>query len=258
MHLLDHDEILQLHDKAYNRGQITRERAADDLVFYWITNWDDNLLGSTQLEYRGEFNIIRKAGRQVISDLNSNPVQVDFNPVDGTDDSGADILDGMYRSDMRNNISQEAKDNAQQECVVCGVGAWELTNEYKTNKAGDTEQVIRRKPLYEANNNVFWDPNAKLIDKSDANYVSCLISYSEDGYKKLYKELTGECKESSDTSFSTPEVSYAFPWLGGQEKSIYVARFFHREKVKITTTIFQSEMGDTKNVDDEDMKDMEK
>lgn len=254
---LDHTEILSMHDKAYSRGQVTRERAADDSVFAWLTMWDDNLLGESQLQYRGEFNIIRKALRQILSDLNTNPIQVDFDPVDGTDESGADILDGMYRSDMRNNRSQEAKDNALQEAVVCGVGAWELTNEYKTNRRGDMEQVIRRIPVYEANNNVMWDPNAKLMDKSDADYVSCLTAYSEEGYKKLYEELTGEEHEGGEVSFAYPEISYAFPWLGGQDEHYYVTRFFHREKVKITTTVIMDMYGQTKEIDDEELKETE-
>lgn len=254
---LDHKEILELHDKAYNRGQVTRERAADDMVFYFVTQWDDNLLGESQLQYRGEFNILRKAGRQILSDLNTNPIQVDFDPVDGTDESGADVIDGMYRADMRNNTSQEAKDNALSEAVVCGVGAWELRNEYKSNRAGDMEQVIRRYPLYEANNNVFWDPNARLADKSDADYVSCLVAYSEDGYKKMKASLTGEDEDNVDPSFANPEISYAFPWLGGQDSIVYVARFFHRSKVKVTITVMQDMYGETKELDADQLKEQE-
>ena len=55
--MLDHKQIMEYHDSAYNRGQVTRERAADDLVFAWITQWDDQLLGESQLQYRGEFNL---------------------------------------------------------------------------------------------------------------------------------------------------------------------------------------------------------
>jgi len=254
---LDHEKILELHDKAYSRGQVTRERGADDLVFYWVTQWDDNLLGESQLQYRGEFNIIRKAGRQIMSDLNTNPIQVDFNPVDGTNGDGADIIDGMYRNDMRNNRSQEAKDNALMEAVVCGVGAWELTTEYKSKRNGDTEQVIRRVPIYEANNNVFWDPNAKLMDKSDAKYVSCLTRYSMDGYRELYEELTGEEHEGAEASFANPEISYSFPWLGGQDESVYVARFFYRTKVKVTITVVQDMYGQTQELEDDDFKSKE-
>lgn len=228
--MLDHAELLRLHDTAYNNNYDTRLKAADDMLFAWVTQWDDTYLSESDLGYRGEFNIVRKAMRQIITDLISNPISVDFDPVDDTDDSASDIMDGMYRSDMRNNTSQEAKKNANQEAVVCGVAAWELRNEWKTSRIADERQIIKRYPLYEANNNVMWDPNAKLLDKSDADFVSCLVPYSDDGYKKLSEKLTGE--ESEGYSFSYPEHSYTFPWIS-ETKKIYVTRFFHREEVEI-------------------------
>ena len=75
------EELKRLHDKSYISGQITRERASDDLVFYWLTQWDDEALAESPLAYRREFNIIRKAGRQIESDLISNQVQSDFEPI---------------------------------------------------------------------------------------------------------------------------------------------------------------------------------
>jgi hypothetical protein len=228
--MLDHAELLRLHETAYNNNYDTRLKSADDLLFAWVTQWDDTYLSESDLGYRGEFNIIRKAMRQIITDLISNPISVDFDPVDDTDDSAADIMDGMYRADMRNNTSQEAKKNANQEAVVCGVAAWELRNEWKTNRIGDERQTIKRYPLYEANNNVMWDPNAKLLDKSDADFVSCLVPYSTDGYRKLSKRLTGE--ESDGSNFSYPEHSYTFPWIS-ESKKIYVSRFFHRKEITI-------------------------
>jgi hypothetical protein len=226
--MLDHAELLRLHDTAYNNNYDTRLKAADDMLFAWVTQWDDTYLSESDLGYRGEFNIIRKAMRQIITDLISNPISVDFDPVDDTNESAADIMDGMYRADMRNNTSQEAKKNANQEAVVCGVAAWELRNEWKTNRLGDERQVIKRYPLYEANNNVMWDPNAKLLDKSDAFFVSCLVAYSDDGYKKLKEDLTGD--DDIDASFAFPEHSYTFPWLS-ESKKIFVSRFFHKEEV---------------------------
>ena len=58
--MLDLDELKKLHDKAFNANQISREQGSDDLVFYWITQWDEQLLNGSELAYRGEFNIIRK------------------------------------------------------------------------------------------------------------------------------------------------------------------------------------------------------
>lgn len=254
--MLELKELLRLHDAAYDNGYDTRLKAADDMLFAWITQWDDTYLAETDLGYRGEFNIIRKAFRQINTDLISNPVQVDFDPVDETDDSAADVMDGMYRADMRNNTAQEATKNANQEVICCGVAAWELRNEWKTNRAGDRRQVIRRYPLYEANNNIMWDPNAKLLDKSDADYVSCLVFYSEDGYKKLVKELTGEEIDSVESNFNSPEISYVFPWIS-ETKKVYVTRFFHRVKEKVKYLTFVDMFGNEKTFKESDSKEHE-
>ena len=244
--MLELDEIKRFHDKAYVSGQVTRERASDDLVFYWVTQWDDNILQESQLAYRGEFDIIRKAGRGILTDLSQNPVQVDFEPTDDARDDAAELADGLYRKGLSNNLSIESFSNAEQESVVCGFGAWVLYTDYKTNRAGDNLQVIRRRPIFEANNTVYFDPNAKLLDKSDANYCSIIWAYSEDGYKQLVEDLTGEELESVDyASFKTPEHSYVFPWIGGEAKKIYVGEFYHREKVTDKVLTMVDPMGQT-------------
>lgn len=235
------DQLKQLHDKAYSAGQVTRERASDDLVFYFVTQWDDNLLAESQLAYRGEFNMLKKAGRHILSDLAENPVQIDFSPVDEDRDDAAEVADGLYRSDDALNTSIESYENGKQESVVCGVGAWKLYTKYKTMRSGDKQQIIKRKPIFEACNTVFWDPNARLLDKADADYVSVLSAYSEDGYKKLVKELTGEELDTIPMdSFKNPEQSYTFPWIGGEGKKIYVVEFYYR-KLKKEKILFMSD-----------------
>jgi len=238
--MLDLDELKEMQDRAYNQNQTTRENAADDMLFAFVTQWDDSLLDTSQLQYRGEFNILRKAQRQIIADLRSNPVQINFEPKAESRDDGADLLDGLYLSDDRINTSIEAKDNAKGEAVVCGVGAWELYTEYESNRMGNENQVIRRQPIYEANNNLFWDPNAKRLDKSDANFASILTSYTHEGYLELVEELTGEKPDDIDvSSFSNPEQSYVFPWASGGNDNLYVSTFYHREKIedKILTMV---------------------
>lgn len=259
--MLSLKKIKDYHDKAYCYGQETRLRAADDMMFYWVTQWDDSTLGESSLQYRGEFNILRKAGRQIMADLRSNPIQIDFVPASESRDDGADILDGLYLTDDRANTTLEAYDNGVGEAVVCGVGAWELYTAYASNRAGIDHQVIRRRPVYEANNNCFWDPNAKRLDKSDANYVSILQAYSPDGYEDLVKELCGEEYDNEEkesrskkkrrekeearnaSSFSSPEQSYVFPWMGSGNDLIYVASFYHRRKIKDKVITFTDPMG---------------
>lgn len=226
------EELKRKHDLMYENGKLVRERAADDLVFYWITNWDDNVLSESSLGFKGEFNIIRKSGRQIIGDLKANPVQLDFQPKAESDDSGADIIDGFYRSVDRVNSSIEAYDNAKQEMVVCGIGGWELYTEYETNQVGDDNQVIRRRPLHEYNNNVYWDASAVMQDKSDAMSCSILVPLSKEGMDNLAEELTGIAMDGDTSNFGYPEHSYTFPWVSGQNDVHYAVRYYEREKVK--------------------------
>ena len=226
------DELKKKHDKAFNTNQVTRERASDDLIFYWVTQWDDQYLSGSNLAYRGEFNILRKAGRQIMSDLRLNPVQPDFHPKDESREDDAEIMDGFYRAVDRKLETQESYDKAMQDQVVCGFGAWELITKWKTNSIGDDRQVIERRYIPEANNTVFFDPNSRSLDKREARYVSCLKAYSEEAYLELHEELTGEELESVPwESFKQPEQSYTFPWYD-KGKLIYVTTFYQKVKVK--------------------------
>lgn len=237
-------KLQSLQGKAYCHGQETREKAADDMTFYHVSQWSDDILSATTLQYRGEFNILRKAGRQIAADLRANPVQVNFKPTSDSREDGADIIDGLYLTDDRTNTSLESYDNAAGEAIVCGVGAWELYTEYASNRAGIDHQVIRRRPVYEANNNCFWDPNAKRLDKSDAMYVSILEPYSPGGYEQLKRDLGYDSDDGDDedeekeeecddtpADFAFPEQSYGFNWRSGND-IVYIARFYHKKKVK--------------------------
>lgn len=243
--MLTLDELKKLHDKAYIYGQVTRDRASDDLVFYWISQWDDQLLQDAHLSYRGQFDVLRKAGRQIMSELRSNPIQVDFQPINEGRQDAAELLDGMYRKDDKSNSSIEAYDYSTQDSVVCGFGAWEMFNEYETNIVGDENQVIKRRYIPEACNTAFCDPNAKTIDKSDAMYWSILCAYSSDGYKDLVHELTGnEMEQVNHDSFKSPNQSYVFPWVSGQGEQVYVTNFYHREMVNDVAITLISPIGE--------------
>ncbi len=255
---LELDELKKNFDKDFTAGEVTREIASDDLVFYYVTHWDGDYLTRLQLAYRGQFDILKKAGRQVMADLAANPVQVDFQPLNETREDAAEVADGLYRSDNNNNRTIEAFEVGKNESVVCGVGAWELYTEYESMRSQNRNQVIRRRPIFEANNTVFWDSNAKLLDKSDADRCSVLTAYSEDGYKNLVYELTDEEIESvSMESFKHPEESYAFPWIGGEAKKIYVVSAYYREKVKVKTLNFVDPFGETRQVREDDIADVE-
>lgn len=251
-----HKQIMMRQDAAYSSGQQVRERAADDLLFSRVTQWDDTVLDYVGTEYRGEFNLIRRERRRLQSEMRANPVQVNFRPTDGADPDAADILNGMYRTDMRNNRSKEAVDVAVGDQIDCGFGAWRLITEYvSTDDDLDNRQVIRRVPIHESNNVVFFDPNSKRMDKSDAAWAAIITSYTKEGYESLADELGFD--KSIEANFGTPIDSYTFPWSYGEQGNEYnVGEYYERKKVKDKLVIMDHPISGQKVYKRSELKDV--
>lgn len=226
-----HQEIMARHDQAYTSSLDVRENGADDLLFSRVTQWDETL-DFVGTEYRGQFDLLRKEKRRLISEMRANPVSVEYRPNDGADPDAADILNGMYRTDMRSNRSKEAVDVAVNDQIDCGFGAWRLGTEYVSRDDDmDTRQVIYRMPIHEANNTVFFDPNSKRMDKSDAAWASILTNYTKEAFEELAKEHGFE--DSLPANFGTPVSSYVYPWsYGGTAKHVTVGEYYERKKRK--------------------------
>lgn len=243
---LKYEEIAAMVEKDYDSAYEMSQTAANDRVFYFLTQNDDWILENTTLGYLGQFDLLRKAGRQIISDGEENPVQLDFVPVDDEREDGADLLDGMYRTDDNNNQSIEAYANGRLDQIVCGYGAWELYTEYSSLMNYEEDQVIMRRPISEAVSCVFWDANAKFKDKSDANRVVKIASYSEDGYRDYVSEMLDIDPEEVDmTSFKDPTRNETFHWkLTGSTEVYYIGNFFHRKKIKTKLITYMDPLGE--------------
>lgn len=245
---LDFETIRKWFDTDYTFSQVTRERSAGDMSFFWITHWDDNLLADSPLLYRGEFDMLRRAYRDVIADMRASPIEADFHPLGDTDQNAADLIDGIYRASCRKNTSKEAFDHASTEQIISGIGGWRLFTAYESDRAGNRNQYIDRQPIYEFNNTVFFGANAKRIDKADATRCTVLVPFTPEAYCDLVYDITGESKDRAElsmSSFANPENGWAFPWLhsGGGNDIIYVAEFYYRYKEKVRIQYFRDMLG---------------
>jgi len=243
---LTHEQIAKMVDKDYESGYEMREKASNDRVFYFLTQNDEWITENTQLGYLGQFDLLHKAGRQIQSDGEENPVQLDFIPVDEEREDGADLLDGLYRTDDNNNQSIEAYSNARTDQIVCGVGAWELYTDYNSKMNYEEKQVVKRRPIFEAVNTVFWDSNAKYKDKSDATRVTKIAAYSEDGYRDEVAGLTGvDPDDVGITSFKDPARSEDFQWhITGTDEVYYIGNFYHRKKIQTKLLTYTDPLGE--------------
>jgi len=168
--------------------------------------------------------------RRILNEWRENRITVDFMPSDGGDDDLSDTCDRLYRADEQNSRAEEAMDNAYAEGIQGGQGAWRLTNER-----------IRLEPIYEADATVFWDPNAKRADKSDAEYCFVLTSMPSSTYKDKY--------DDDPDDWGRPNKKGEFEWYSSD--LVYIAEYFVRDEAKKTVLIFRDIDG-TEHRHDED------
>lgn len=247
-------EARKIFDVDYQASYEARQKAIADAIFYNVTHWDDDF-ASVTLGYRGQFDVLKKAGRDIITDLNENQVQIDFDPMDKDRTDAADLADGLYRTLGNENTSIEAFEVAKQESVVSGVGHWELYTDYSSRRSESKKQIIKRKPIYESYTTIIWDSNAKLLDKSDARHVWKLCGYSESAYKEYVSELTGEDVESVHPSeFQTPDTKDGFSWYCPQTEMYYIAALYVRRKQKSKIVTVVDPFGQETTMRDYDLK----
>lgn len=247
------NSILCKFDADWMASDEARTEATNDLYFSRVSQWDDWLSDYTTLQYRGQFDVVRPVVRKLVAEMRRNPIDVLFRPKDGADPNSADVLMGMYRTDMRHNTAKISVNIAVREQIEAGVGAWRLITEYEDQDPTSNNQVIRRVPIHEACTHVVWDSNSKQMDKSDAMHCTVINAMSRDGWK-AFAEKHGFDEEETP-SFQNPDVKWLFPWLTSDV--VYVGEYYEVEEKKETVFIYQDPLtGEPVSYFQRDIKDV--
>ncbi len=247
------NSILCKFDADWMASDEARTEATNDLYFSRVSQWDDWLSDYTTLQYRGQFDVVRPVVRKLVAEMRRNPIDVLFRPKDGADPNSADVLMGMYRTDMRHNTAKISVNIAVREQIEAGVGAWRLITEYEDQDPTSNNQVIRRIPIHEACTHVVWDSNSKQMDKSDAMHCTVINAMSRDGWK-AFAEKNG-FDEREIPSFQNPDMNWLFPWLTSDV--VYVGEYYEVEEKKETVFIYQDPLtGEPVSYFQRDIKDV--
>jgi len=247
------NSILCKFDADWMASDEARTEATNDLYFSRVSQWDDWLSDYTTLQYRGQFDVVRPVVRKLVAEMRKNPIDVLFRPKDGADPNSADVLMGMYRTDMRHNTAKISVNIAVREQIEAGVGAWRLITEYEDQDPTSNNQVIRRVPIHEACTHVVWDSNSKQMDKSDAMHCTVINAMSRDGWK-AFAEKNGFDEEETP-SFQNPDMNWLFPWLTSDV--VYVGEYYEVEEKKETVFIYQDPLtGEPVSYFQRDIKDV--
>jgi hypothetical protein len=233
-----HAEALAQFDDVQTALRDERLQCLKDRRFYSLagSQWEGPLRDQYEKKPKFEVNKIMLAVIRVVNEYRNNRITVDYVSKDGMEnDRMAEVCDGLYRADEQASVADEAYDNAFEEAVGGGIGAWRLRTVYENEEdPEDDRQRIRIEPIFDADSSVFFDLGAKRQDKSDAKFCFVVTSMTRQAYKETW----------GDDPTDWPKIihQYEFDWC--TPDVVYVAEYFKVEEKTETIRIFQTITGE--------------
>jgi len=228
-----HSDALAQFNDIQTALRDERLQCLQDRRFYSLagSQWEGPLWDIYENKPRFEVNKIHLSVIRIINEYRNNRITVDYTPKPGQDDKLAETCDGLYRADEKDSVADEAYDNAFEEAVGGGFGAWRLRNVYEDDEDEENErQRIVIEPIFDADSSVFFDLNAKRQDKSDARFAFVVTSMT----RASYKEEWGD----DPTDWPKEIHQYEFDWC--TPDVVYVAEYYKVEDVNETIRIFRA------------------
>lgn len=244
-----HEEAMREFDEIQTALRDERLQCLQDRRFYSIAGaqWEGPLGTQFENKPRFEVNKIHLAVIRIFNEYRNNRITVNFVSKEGKDnDQLAETCASLYRADEQDSVAEEAYDNAFEEAVGGGFGAWRLRTVYENDEDDeDDRQRIRIEPIFDADSSVFFDLNAKRFDKSDARACYVLTAYSKDAY-------TAEFGDEDFASWPKRIFQRQFDWL--TPDLVYVVEYYRVEETKETVHIYEGLDGQEKRVRDAELE----
>jgi len=229
-----HADALRQFNDIQTALRDERLQCLQDRRFYSLcgAQWEGPLYDQYENKPKFEVNKIMLAVIRIVNEYRNNRITVDYVSKDGSEnDKLAEVCDGLYRADEQASVADEAYDNAFEEAVGGGIGAWRLRSVYEDEEDPEDErQRIRIEPIFDADSSVFFDLCAKRQDKSDAKYCFVVTSMTRDNYKEIY----------NDDPTDWPKIIHQYEFDWATPDVVFVAEYYKLEEKTETIRIFEA------------------
>lgn len=221
-----HSRLVKELDAVWEQEYPERQQALNDRRFPVVSGamWEGDLGTQFENKPKVEVNKLLLACTRIENEYKNNRIDVDFIAKDGAKNPAmADKCDSLYRADRQESGSREATDNAFTEMLYGGMGAWRMTTAYEDEGDEDNEkQRIIFKPIYDADQTVFFSRDGRSRNKADASICYILTPMTPEAFKDEFgKDPVDMKREMERTSFD---------WCTND--TIYIAEAYEIEKVK--------------------------
>jgi hypothetical protein len=244
---LIHDDAMREFERIQSAMRDERLQCLQDRRFYSMAGaqWEGPLGVQFENKPRFEVNKIHLAIIRIFNEYRNNRISVSFVSKEGSEyNELADTCADLYRADEQDSTAEEAYDNAFEEAVGGGFGAWRLRAEYEDEESEDDEcQRIRIEPIFDADSSVFFDLDAKRQDKADAKRCFVLTAMTREAYEEEWGE--------TPTSVQKKIHQRMFDWL--TPDVVYVAEYYRIEEKAETIHVYRGLDGEEKKISDSEL-----
>ncbi|EKY4534926.1 portal protein, partial [Escherichia coli] len=255
-----HERIMLRFDRAYSPQKEVREKCIEATRFARVPGgqWEGATAAGTKLDEqfekypKFEINKVATELNRIIAEYRNNRITVKFRPGDReASEELANKLNGLFRADYEETDGGEACDNAFDDAATGGFGCFRLTsmlvNEYDPM---DDRQRIAIEPIYDPSRSVWFDPDAKKYDKSDALWAFCMYSLSPEKYEAEYG------KKPPASLDVTSMTSWEYDWFDADV--IYIAKYYEVRKESVDVISYRHPItGEIATYDSDQVEDIE-
>ena len=238
MHQAARAEFDQIQSALYQE----RMNCLGDRRFCSLTGaqWEGPLGDQFENKPRFEVNKVHMAVQRIINEYRNNRIGVVFVSKEGEEyDKLADTCANLYRADEQTPTADEAYDNAFEEAVMGGFGAWRLRTEYQNDEdPEDEKQRVCIEPIFDADSSVYFDLGAKRQDKADAKRCWVLTSMTREAYKAEW--------DDDPSTWPKTITRSQFDWY--TPSIVYVAEYYVVEEVSEQIRIYKSITGEEESL----------
>lgn len=254
-----HERALTEFDKCYAGTQSMRKEMIETNRFVRIpkAQWEGSTVAGFEFDGdrfknypRFTLNKVAKEIKRLVGEYRRNRIMTKFRPANGeTSEELANKLNGKLRADMNETQGGEALDNAYDEGLASGMGCFRMDAPLVDElDIGNDERRVGFYPTYDSASCVFFDPNSKNYDRSDALWGLELFGMSHEVFKEEYPKAMMATIDH--------ESGRVFDWTSPD--LIYVGRYY-RVRIEPTTIVEYRNLvtGETAVYDDQQLEDQE-
>lgn len=246
-----HDRAMRRFDTVALPQQEIRATALQARRFVTIPGaqwegWDDYWPEDAP---KPEVDKITKSLEKIETDYRENRLTVDFVAVgNDADNDTAQTLDGMFRADAHDFKAMQAWDNAFQECIRGGFGAWRLTTDYADpyDREDGAQRVNPGYAIVDADQSVYFDGNSILYDKRDAKWAFVITA--------MPREAAEDDWGTDLCDWPTTKLYQYRDWF--TPDTVLIAEYYEKQDVDDKLLIFTQEVsGEEQRFFDSEMLD---